>query len=162
MAGKKKMLSTHKTASAASRHPIRSIAMEVHSLYVQPKTIPHPRMQAGITDVHALFLFHNRLMVSLICSSRSPSREGRVQLADRSYNPSAMKKSLLRGVVEVAFIVFLFYSNLLMGEFERSGMGKRNGLSWALRDVFTLPNLEIAIIASAIGYVLVEILRTRF
>jgi hypothetical protein len=28
-------------------------------------------------------------------------------------------------VIEVGFIVFLFYSNLLMGEFERSGMGRR-------------------------------------
>jgi hypothetical protein len=32
-------------------------------------------------------------------------------------------KNVWRAVIEVAFIMFLFYANLLMGEFERSGMG---------------------------------------
>ena len=31
-----------------------------------------------------------------------------------------MKKHLGRAAIEVGFIVFLFYANLLMGEFERS------------------------------------------
>jgi hypothetical protein len=35
-----------------------------------------------------------------------------------------MMKSLWRAVIEIGFIVFLFYSNLLMGEFERSGRGR--------------------------------------
>jgi len=64
-------------------------------------------------------------------------------------------------LVEVGFIVFLFYSNLLMGEFERSGMGQTRGLLWALSDIFTINNLEIAIVAALIGYVLVEFMRTR-
>jgi hypothetical protein len=34
-----------------------------------------------------------------------------------------MKKNVWRAVIEVGFIIFLVYSNLLMGEFERSGMG---------------------------------------
>jgi len=34
-----------------------------------------------------------------------------------------MSKNVWRAVIEVGFIIFLFYSNLLMGEFERSGMG---------------------------------------
>jgi hypothetical protein len=54
-----------------------------------------------------------------------------------------MKKTIWRAVIEVGFIIFLFYSNLLMGEFERSGMGQKNGLNWALGDVFTLPILEL-------------------
>jgi hypothetical protein len=33
-----------------------------------------------------------------------------------------MKKNGWRAVIEVGFIIFLFYSDLLMGEFERSGM----------------------------------------
>jgi hypothetical protein len=33
-----------------------------------------------------------------------------------------MKKNIRRAVIEVSFIIFLFYCNLLMGEFERSGM----------------------------------------
>ncbi len=73
-----------------------------------------------------------------------------------------MKKISWRAVVEVAFIVFLFYSNLLMGEFERSGMGSKRGLAWAIRDILTLANFEIAMVAALIGYILFEFLRKRF
>jgi hypothetical protein len=72
-----------------------------------------------------------------------------------------MKKDIWRAVIEVAFIVFLFYSNLLMGEFERSGWGSRGGLAWALRDVFTTANFAIALIAAFIGYMLFEFLRKK-
>jgi hypothetical protein len=74
----------------------------------------------------------------------------------------AMKKNILRGVVEGGFIIFLFYSNLLMGEFERSGMGLKRGVVWAIEDVFTAANLEIATIAALIGYILFEFLRKKF
>jgi hypothetical protein len=73
-----------------------------------------------------------------------------------------MKKHGWRMLIEIGFIVFLFYSNLLMGEFEHSGMGEKRGLIWAFSDVFTVPNLEIAVVAATIGYVLLEFLRTRF
>ena len=72
-----------------------------------------------------------------------------------------MRNRCLRAFIEVGFIVFLFYSNLLMGEFERSGTAWTHGLAWALRDVFTLANFAIAIIAALIGYVLFEFLRHR-
>ena len=74
----------------------------------------------------------------------------------------AMKKSAWRAVIEVGFIIFLFYSNLLMGEFERSGMGQKKGLAWAIGDVFTSSNFGIASIAAIIGYILFEFLRRRF
>jgi len=73
-----------------------------------------------------------------------------------------MKKSVWRALIEVGFIIFLFYSNLLMGEFEHSGMGQKRGVVWAIRDVFTPANFEIAAIAALIGYALVEFLRKRF
>ena len=73
-----------------------------------------------------------------------------------------MKKNIGRGLIEVGFIIFLFYSNLLMGEFERSGLGQKRGLVAALSDVLTASNLEIAVIAAMIGYVLVEFLRAKF
>jgi hypothetical protein len=73
-----------------------------------------------------------------------------------------MKKNLWRAVIEIGFIVFLFYSNLLMGEFEGSGMGHKRGLAWAIEDVFTTANFEIALIAAFIGYILFEFLRKRF
>jgi hypothetical protein len=73
-----------------------------------------------------------------------------------------MKKNVWRAVIEVGFIIFLFYSNLLMGEFERSGMGRKNGLAWAMGDVFTAANFEIGMIAALVGYFVVEFLRNRF
>jgi hypothetical protein len=74
----------------------------------------------------------------------------------------AMKHNLWRAAIEVGFIIFLFYSNLLMGEFERSGMGQRKGIAWAISDVFTASNFGIAMIAALIGYVLFEFFRKRF
>jgi len=73
-----------------------------------------------------------------------------------------MKKSIFRAAIEIMFIVFLFYSNLLMGEFERSGMGQKRGLAWAITDVVTSSNFVIAMLAALAGYVLFEFLRRRF
>ena len=72
-----------------------------------------------------------------------------------------MKKSVWRAVIEIAFIVFLFYSNLLMGEFERSGLGQRRGLASAIVDVFTSANFAIATSAAVVGYLVFEFLRKR-
>lgn len=73
-----------------------------------------------------------------------------------------MNRNVWKAVIEVGFIVFLFYSNLLMGEFERSGMGQKRGIAWAVTDVLTISNFAIAISAALIGYVLFEFLRKRF
>ena len=63
-------------------------------------------------------------------------------------------------LIEVVFIVFLFYSNLLMGEFSRTnGQGKT--LIFALRDIFTFTNFVIAIIAALIGHGVFHYLRKR-
>jgi hypothetical protein len=65
-----------------------------------------------------------------------------------------------RAMVEVGFIVFLFYSNLLMGEFtQTNGQGKT--LMFTVRDIFTITNFGIAIISGLIGYVVFEYLRKR-
>ena len=73
-----------------------------------------------------------------------------------------MKKRWWRLVIEVGFIIFLFYSNLLMGEFERTGAGETRGFLWAVADVFTVANLIIAVVAGFIGYIVVEFWRTKF
>ena len=73
-----------------------------------------------------------------------------------------MKKNIWRAGIEIGFIIFLFYSNLLMGEFERSGMGQKRGLAWAIADVFTSANFEIAALAALVGYIAFEFLRKRF
>jgi hypothetical protein len=67
---------------------------------------------------------------------------------------------LLRAVIEIAFIVFLFYSNLLMGEFTASN-GRGKSLAFALHDIFTGVNFAIAAISALIGYVVFENLRKR-
>jgi hypothetical protein len=72
-----------------------------------------------------------------------------------------MKKPILRAVIEVAFIIFLFYANLLMGEFERSGIGQKRGFAYALEDVFTASNFAIAMIAALLGYIVFEFLRKK-
>lgn len=65
-----------------------------------------------------------------------------------------------RSLVEVASIIFLFYSNLLMGEFTgNNGHGK--SLSYAVRDIFTLANFAIALISAAIGYAVFEFWRRK-
>jgi len=79
-----------------------------------------------------------------------------------SANPRESGKSrpISRAVVEVCFIVFLFYSNLLMGEFtQTNGQGK--SLAFALKDIFSTTNFAIAIAAALIGYVVFEYLRKQ-
>jgi hypothetical protein len=74
--------------------------------------------------------------------------------------PKRRHAAILRAVLEVAFIIFLFYSNLLMGEFTaRSRHGKT--LLVALNNIFTIENFLIAIICALIGYVFFEYFRKR-
>jgi hypothetical protein len=73
-----------------------------------------------------------------------------------------MKNAIWRAAIEIGFIVFLFYANLLMGEFARSGRGQGMGLAWSFEDIFTPANFAIAIAAGIIGYVIVEFLRSKF
>jgi hypothetical protein len=70
------------------------------------------------------------------------------------------RTSVLQAVVEVAFIVFLFYSNLLMGEFTgANGQGKT--MAFALHDIFTATNFAIALASAFIGYAVFETLRRK-
>jgi hypothetical protein len=79
-------------------------------------------------------------------------------MAQQSQRPSS--NPLWRALIEVAFIVFLFYSNLLMGEFTvANGQGKT--LAFALRDIITGTNLVIALVSACIGYVIFEFLRKK-
>jgi hypothetical protein len=77
-------------------------------------------------------------------------------------NPKGARKlaPVLRALVEIGFIVFLFYSNLLMGEFARAN-GRGKTLAFAIWDEFTAANFTIAIVCGLIGYVVVEYLRKR-
>jgi hypothetical protein len=73
-----------------------------------------------------------------------------------------MRNNFWRAAIEISFIIFLFYSNLLMGEFTRSGRGHQHSLMWAVKDIFTPANFAIAVAASFVGYILFEFLRKLF
>lgn len=72
-----------------------------------------------------------------------------------------MKSRVLRALIEMGFIIFLFYANLLMGEFEKSN-GLKKHLIWALEDIFTLTNLAIALVAASVGHLVFGFLRRKF
>jgi len=74
---------------------------------------------------------------------------------------NALFTLILRTLIETCFIMFLFYANLLMGEYEKTGAGQRKGFLWALGDIFTLDNFVIAIVASIIGFFVFEFLRKK-
>jgi hypothetical protein len=67
---------------------------------------------------------------------------------------------LWRAVIEVGFIVFLFYSNLLMGEFTASNSHGKT-LTSALIDIFTAANFAIGLVSALIGYLVFEYLRKK-
>ena len=73
-----------------------------------------------------------------------------------------MKKNIFRAIIEIGFVIFLFYSNLLMGEFTHSGIGQSKGFQWAFFNIFTWSNFLIALIAALIGYTIFNFLRNKF
>jgi hypothetical protein len=79
----------------------------------------------------------------------------------RDRSRSSIFTLVLRTLTETCFIMFLFYANLLMGEYEKSGAGQRKGLLWSLGDIFTMNNFAIAIVASVIGFFVFEFLRKK-
>ncbi len=72
-----------------------------------------------------------------------------------------MKKKVSRALIEMGFIIFLFYANLLMGEYERSGAAQKQGFIWAVGDVLTPGNFLIALVSSFLGYIIFEFLRKK-
>jgi len=68
---------------------------------------------------------------------------------------------LLRAVTETGFIMFLFYSNLLMGEFTRSNSLHGKSIVAAVVDVFTFTNFCIGTFSAVIGHFVVEYIRKK-
>jgi hypothetical protein len=69
--------------------------------------------------------------------------------------------SIWRTIIEVGFIIFLFYSNILMGEFTQSGMGQNKGLLWAIQNIFTTSTFTIAVTAGLVGHLFFSYLRKK-
>jgi hypothetical protein len=64
-----------------------------------------------------------------------------------------------KAVIEIAFIVFLFYANLLMGDFTETRHIK--SFAVAFRDIVTPTNFGIAVFSAVIGYFVFEYLRKK-
>ena len=68
------------------------------------------------------------------------------------------RRTIARAIIEIAFILFLFYANLLMGEYTRSADPHKSFL-FGLHDVITGKNLGIGLTCAVLGYVVFERLR---
>jgi len=72
-----------------------------------------------------------------------------------------LKRNIIRAIVEVSCILFLYYSNLLMGEYTKSSLSAGRPLVWALNDIFTIHNFIIGLVSGMIGYSVFEFLRRK-
>ena len=80
-------------------------------------------------------------------------------MSDNSRRPRKLAP-FWRAVIDVGFIIFLFYSNLLMGEFTRT-VGHGKSLVFGIEDIFSVTNFVIAAICGLLGYLVVEYLRKK-
>jgi hypothetical protein len=46
-----------------------------------------------------------------------------------------------------------------MGEYNRNGYGQKNGIIYALHDIFTLSNFSIAVVLALVGHLIFDHLR---
>ena len=69
-----------------------------------------------------------------------------------------IKRQVAIAAVEISFILFLFYANLLMGEYTRSADPGKSFL-FGLKDVVTYKNFGIGFFCAVLGYVGFEKLR---
>ncbi len=70
-------------------------------------------------------------------------------------------KTLRKTLLEMIFIVFLFYSNLLMGQYNRGHSFADRSLLEAMLNIFTIDNFIIAIVAAFVGDVAFDYVRKR-
>ena len=69
-------------------------------------------------------------------------------------------KKIARALAEIGFIMLLFYTNLLMGQFTHSHHAERGpGLIPAIYDVITPINALIGLVGAIIGYFVIEMFR---
>jgi len=66
-----------------------------------------------------------------------------------------------RAMIEVAFIIFLFYANLLMGEYTKNSNFGNKGLLQAFCNIVTPCNFAIAVIAAVGGHFVFQYLRKK-
>jgi hypothetical protein len=75
---------------------------------------------------------------------------------------STPSRRLLLALAEIGFIIFLFYTNLLMGEFTRFRRAEQAASIIAvLYDLFTPTNALVGLFGAVIGYFCIEGIRKR-
>jgi len=68
-----------------------------------------------------------------------------------------MKKSKIRPIIEILSILFLLYTNLLMGQFLRTSSTIDGQSIWiTMMDIVTPQNFFIGLVGATIGFLLVE------
>ena len=63
--------------------------------------------------------------------------------------------------VELLFILFIFYANILMGEYTHSNMVHNKGLWASINNILTLDNFIIALVAALISHFVFGYLRKK-
>jgi hypothetical protein len=81
-------------------------------------------------------------------------------MPQRHFKKPGWTTIVLRGLAEIAFIIFLFYSNLLMGEFTRDS-GRTKTLAAAVHDLWTMRTFAIGFVSACLGFGAIEFLRHR-
>ena len=71
-----------------------------------------------------------------------------------------IKKSIAI-IIEFLFIMFLFYSNLLMSEYTKSEINKHKNLLVSIDNIFTIENFIIAVIAAFISHFVFGYIRKK-
>jgi hypothetical protein len=75
--------------------------------------------------------------------------------------PSERYRNIRRALLEMAFIIFLFYSNLLMGQYNLGHRFSDRTMLEALKNIFTFDNFVIAAAAAFVGHVAFDYIRKR-
>jgi hypothetical protein len=76
-------------------------------------------------------------------------------------NGAGPRLHIQRALVEMGFIIFLFYSNLLMGEYTRTNAVAGKSLMTAIANVITAENLAVAVVTSLLGHLVFEHFRKK-
>jgi len=61
----------------------------------------------------------------------------------------------------MGFIIFLFYANLIMGQYTHEHLRQKITLVGAISNVFSLENFSIAVICAFIGHTFFDRIRRR-
>ncbi len=75
---------------------------------------------------------------------------------------SERRRAFYSSLIEMSFIIFLFYSNLLMGQYNLGHDFAQRPIFEAMKNVFTIDNFGVAVTAAFIGHVAFDSMRKRF